>query len=557
LTARTKPSRPFQPQLDVAWEKRAGALWGDLGMLFSPGPPRPSGRLLFNDFWTGRWSPGRALTASVLLHVAIFIFPFPTWREAQAAEVQRVSERTQLTWFGPARDLPPIAPPAPRRGAAPKRATPAPPGKPTAINPRQTIVSTPLRANHPRQTLIQPQAPNLPPQILPPLPNIVQWTGPTRPAPRPRPVLSQLDVRRARRTRAQRPVEELPLLSVPNSEARAGELNIAATLPVNSRPRMPVTPMSVPNAGRRRAGTEAGAAPDIPGAHDAGATGDGLRNLIALSPDPVPPAPDLEIPLGNLSARFAAAPSLSGSGEAVGGGGGTGAGGTGAGSGGSGNGEGGGGGGSGPPGISISGGNPENVGRVAGPGGSAPLPSRPLPSRPEPRPSNRGSDLRLPSAGPLRVEPRGAPPLGPAYSNAPLEHADAVFGAKRIYTLHVNMPNLTSAAGSWILRFAELNPDGESNTVDLSAPSPVRKVDPRYPPVLMEQRIEGEVRLYAIIRADGSVDSVQVLRSVHPDLDRYSMEALVKWRFRPAGRNGKPVDVEAVVSIPFRLSAPL
>jgi TonB family protein len=53
------------------------------------------------------------------------------------------------------------------------------------------------------------------------------------------------------------------------------------------------------------------------------------------------------------------------------------------------------------------------------------------------------------------------------------------------------------------------------------------------------------------------VDSVQVLRSVHPELDRYSMEALVKWRFRPAGRNGKPVDVEAVVSIPFRLSAPL
>lgn len=147
--------------------------------------------------------------------------------------------------------------------------------------------------------------------------------------------------------------------------------------------------------------------------------------------------------------------------------------------------------------------------------------------------------------------------MGGGYPGGTLEPTDPVFGAKRIYTLHVNMPNLTSAAGSWILRFAELNPDGEGSNVDLSAPSPIRKVDPRYPPVLMEQRIEGEVRLYAIIRADGSVDSVQVLRSVHPELDQYSMEALVKWRFRPAGRNGKPVDVEAVVSIPFRLTAPL
>lgn len=512
--------------------------------------------MLFYDFWTGRWWPARALTASVLLHVAIFIFPLPHWRDAQAAEARRENERTQLTWFGPARDLPPLAPPAPRRGAAAKRETPAPSGRPTAIHPRQTIVSTPLRPNHPRQTLIQPQAPNLPPRILPPLPNIVQWSGPTSPAPRPRPIVQPLDVRRARRARAQRPAEELPLPAVPNSEARAGELNIASTLPVNQRPRLPVVPMSVPNAGTRRAGAEAGAAPDIPGVPAiAGAAGDGLRNLIALSPDPAPPAPDLEIPLGNLSARFAAAPSLQGSGDGIGGGSGAGPGGSGPGSGGTGNGDGGGG--SGPPGISISGGNPENAGRVAGPGGSAPMPSRPLPARPQPRPSGTGSDLRLPSAGPLRVEPRSTPSLGPAYPSAPLEPADAVFGTRRIYTLHVNMPNLTSAAGSWILRFAELNPDGESSPVDLSAPSPVRKVDPRYPPVLIEQRIEGEVRLYAIIRADGTVDSVQVLRSVHPDLDRYSMEALVKWRFRPAGRNGKPVDVEAVVSIPFRLSAPL
>lgn len=103
------------------------------------------------------------------------------------------------------------------------------------------------------------------------------------------------------------------------------------------------------------------------------------------------------------------------------------------------------------------------------------------------------------------------------------------------------------------MRFAELNPETESATIDLTAPVPMRKVDPRYPPVLMEQRVEGQVRLYAIIRADGSVDSIQVQRGLHPDLDRFSMEALAQWKFRPAGRNGKAVDVEAVITIPFRL----
>ncbi|MGH9792638.1 MAG: energy transducer TonB, partial [Candidatus Acidiferrales bacterium] len=309
---------------------------------------------------------------------------------------------------------------------------------------------------------------------------------------------------------------------------------------------LPVTPMSVPNPGKRRAGTDAGAAPQIDVAPNIQSSdGNGLPDLIALSAEPAPPAPNLEIPLGNLSARFAAAPSVqprtadaaapdAGPGTA-----------------GNGNGAGG----SGPTGIVVSGARPENKAPVAGPP-SAPLPSRPLPSRPQPRDSR--SELRLPRPGlSAEMNPRGVPSLGPGYSGSSAEPIEKILGSKRIYTLHINMPNLTSAAGSWILRFAELNPDAEGPPADLSAPMPLRKVDPRYPPALMEQRIEGEVRLYAIIRADGSVDSIQVLRSLHTELDRHSMEALAKWKFRPAGRNGIPVDVEAVVSIPFRFTRPL
>ncbi|MGH9816626.1 MAG: energy transducer TonB, partial [Candidatus Acidiferrales bacterium] len=391
---------------------------------------------------------------------------------------------------------------------------------------------------------IQPQAPPAPPKILPPLPNIVQWSGPVNP-PRPKPVVTPLDAQRARRTRAQRPPEELPLPSVPTSEIRTGDLNIASAAPT-AQPALPLTPMSVPNPGKRRAGTDAGAAPQIDVAPTIQSRdGNVLPNLIALSTEPAPPAPNLEIPLGNLSARFAAAPSVQP--------GTTKAGAPGAGPGPADNGNGAGR--SGPLGIVITGASPEEGAPVAS-SPSPPPPLRPLPSRPQP-PASAGSELRLPRPGLSAEVNARVPSLGPGYSGSSAAPVEKILGSKRVYTLHINMPNLTSAAGSWILRFAELNPNAEGPPADLSAPMPLRKVDPRYPPVLMEQRIEGEVRLYAIIRADGSVDSIQVLRSLHAELDRHSMKALAKWQFRPAERNGIPIDVEAVVSIPFRLTRPL
>jgi TonB family protein len=136
-----------------------------------------------------------------------------------------------------------------------------------------------------------------------------------------------------------------------------------------------------------------------------------------------------------------------------------------------------------------------------------------------------------------------------------------VLGAKRVYTLHVNMPNLTSASGSWVLNFAELNEEesggvaraGLAETAaDLAGLIPLRKVDQKYPPELRTGHVDGEVILYAIIRKDGSVDSIQLVHSVDPILDANAMEALAQWKFHPAERRGEPVDLEAVVHIPFR-----
>jgi TonB family protein len=52
------------------------------------------------------------------------------------------------------------------------------------------------------------------------------------------------------------------------------------------------------------------------------------------------------------------------------------------------------------------------------------------------------------------------------------------------------------------------------------------------------------------------VDSIQLVHSVDPRLDANAMEALAQWKFRPAEKRGEPVDLEAVVRIPFRSRAP-
>ena len=143
----------------------------------------------------------------------------------------------------------------------------------------------------------------------------------------------------------------------------------------------------------------------------------------------------------------------------------------------------------------------------------------------------------------------------------------AVFGNRKFYSLSLNMPNLNSAGGSWIIRFAALRPDLDSASAssraassvetpgapsaELSAPSAMRKVDPAYPLELMRQNVGGTVILYAVIHADGKVGNVRVLRSIDERLDQFASQAIAKWQFQPATKNGAPVDVEATFWIPF------
>jgi TonB family protein len=154
-----------------------------------------------------------------------------------------------------------------------------------------------------------------------------------------------------------------------------------------------------------------------------------------------------------------------------------------------------------------------------------------------------------------RMPHAGTPgPKSQTESMAGLSEAErSVFAGRRFYSLTLNMPNLNSAGGSWVVHFAELHPDPNSSG-ELLPPVALRKVDPGYPLQLMRQNVAGTVILDAIIHADGGVSDVHVLRSVDPRLDREASAAVAQWQFQPATKNGAPVEVEATFQIPFHPS---
>jgi len=131
---------------------------------------------------------------------------------------------------------------------------------------------------------------------------------------------------------------------------------------------------------------------------------------------------------------------------------------------------------------------------------------------------------------------------------------DPRWQGRAIYSIAIQMPNVTSYSGSWIVWFAEHEPLPGAPPLSIKPPLPLHLVDPRYIVSAMEERIEGTVRLSAVVRKDGRVDSIALLQHLDARLDRSAEEALSKWLFQPAERGGVPIDVDAVFEIPFRLA---
>jgi protein TonB len=87
----------------------------------------------------------------------------------------------------------------------------------------------------------------------------------------------------------------------------------------------------------------------------------------------------------------------------------------------------------------------------------------------------------------------------------------------------------------------------------IEPPRLLQEVKAGYAEDARRQGIQGHVALEIVVRRDGSVGSVRVVRGLHSGLDRMAMDAVRQWRFAPARRHGVPVDVIAEVSVQFKL----
>jgi TonB family protein len=87
----------------------------------------------------------------------------------------------------------------------------------------------------------------------------------------------------------------------------------------------------------------------------------------------------------------------------------------------------------------------------------------------------------------------------------------------------------------------------------VTPPMVVYRVDPEYSEEARRARYQGTVVLEAVVRKDGKVDVLHLVRSLGFGLDQNAIEALKEWRFRPATKNGVPVDVTLNIEVRFNL----
>lgn len=456
------------------------------------------------------------------------------WPHPLQSIAQSTFRHEDVIYHQPSEYLPPL-----NTGVAPARATR---GEPE--HAAQPVISVPPEADNTTQTIVTPPSLRLKQDV--PLPNVVAWQAVAPAVPiaattqalrdpqdpslamnvvAPAPVPSQKLPDRQAPMLQQNVVAPPPVIQAAQIQ-RLGDVNIGRVQAVAPAPRLPMEEQrTLASMEGRKSGDAPPSvvppAPSVGGSVQSGGSG----RMIALNLHPIAPTGPVAVPNGNRRGRFAATPEgkpgapgtpSASSGDPAGtsaaGNSGTGASGAQP--------------GDAPSGLYVGKGPSDDSKTVAGNG------------------SGTGTPVEMASITPPRVTAKADLPD----NQTPLERE--VFGDRTSYAMTLNMPNLNSASGSWVIHFAELQEHPPKGT--LSAPVATQEADPGYPLELMRHNIRGTVVLYAVIGKDGTVSDVRVLQGVNDVLDRYACAAFEHWRFQPATKNGQPVALAAMVSIPFR-----
>ena len=85
-------------------------------------------------------------------------------------------------------------------------------------------------------------------------------------------------------------------------------------------------------------------------------------------------------------------------------------------------------------------------------------------------------------------------------------------------------------------------------------PEEIDRVLPNYPLTARHAGVQGSVVVRGIVRRDGTIDNVEVIKDLPYGLGDAARNAVSHWRFRPATYHGDPIDVYYTVTVNFRLT---
>jgi TonB family protein len=88
---------------------------------------------------------------------------------------------------------------------------------------------------------------------------------------------------------------------------------------------------------------------------------------------------------------------------------------------------------------------------------------------------------------------------------------------------------------------------------DVIPPKPVFAPDPAFSEQARNANYQGTIVLLLLVDKTGQVRNIRIARPLGMGLDQKAVDAVSKWRFSPAKKDGEPVDYEMVVEVDFHL----
>jgi hypothetical protein len=127
------------------------------------------------------------------------------------------------------------------------------------------------------------------------------------------------------------------------------------------------------------------------------------------------------------------------------------------------------------------------------------------------------------------------------------------FRGRNVYTMVIPIENMPEYTTDWIIWFTEhdSNP-GARELLNVRAPVPLRKFE-SVEPVPPGPRRELRVQIAGIITKEGKLQVSSLLRNLTAAYETAVLRDVNSWEFKPATRDGAPVDIDVVLEIPFSL----